>query len=191
MQHDIFWAAAQQPGLEHLHLTQNPDEIIADGLVIALVDNTPLRVHYSVHCDSNWRIRAASVSLLDQDNYPPLLLHHNGTGHWTTHNKQHRSDLTGCLDVDISITPFTNTLPIRRLNLALGETAIIDVAYISLPTLSCTHVQQRYTHFSDDEHSHTYRYESLDTNFQADITVDDNGLVLDYPGLFTRIFSPA
>ena len=187
MQHDVLWIARQEAGLEHLRLTQTPDEITADGLVIALADGIALRVRYSVRCDTNWRVRATELTLLDQDIYPPLLLHHNGTGHWTTHNKQHLPNLTGCLDVDISITPFTNTLPIRRLNLALGETAIIDVTYISLPTLSCIHVQQRYTHLADDERSHTYRYENLDTNFQADIEVDNNGLVLDYPSLFTRV----
>jgi hypothetical protein len=32
-----------------------------------------------------------------------------------------------------------------------------------------------------------YRYEAFDGSFSADITVDDDGLVVDYPPLFHRL----
>ncbi len=45
-------------------------------------------------------------------------------------------DLSGCCEnVDVSETPFTNTLPIRRLGLTSGESAEIRVAYFDATEL--------------------------------------------------------
>ena len=90
--------------------------------------------------------------------------------------------LAGALDVDIAATPFTNTLPIWRLGLGIGESADIVTAYIDVPALTVQSDPQRYTRL--DERS--YRYESRDSGFARDITVDDAGFVVDYPGLFRR-----
>jgi uncharacterized protein len=85
--------------------------------------------------------------------------------------------------VDLSITPFTNTLPIRRLRLSVGESADIATAYLAFPRLTISPDLQRYTRVSSNE----YRYESLDSDFVREIVVDSNGLVITYPGLFRRI----
>jgi hypothetical protein len=37
------------------------------------------------------------------------------------------------------------------------------------------------------EAGRVYRYEAADRSFTADLTVDGDGLVTDYPGLFTRV----
>ena len=42
---------------------------------------------------------------------------------------------TGCIDVDIRATPFTNTLPIRRLALQPGESRDLRMAFIDVPGL--------------------------------------------------------
>ncbi|NYE20027.1 hypothetical protein BJ991_002055 [Microbacterium immunditiarum] len=93
-----------------------------------------------------------------------------------------RHDLSGAEEVDISVSPLTNTLPIRRLKLEVGETADIVTAYISVPDLHVTPDPQRYTRLSADQ----YLYESRDSDFTAIITVDEEGYVLHYPGLFLR-----
>jgi hypothetical protein len=41
--------------------------------------------------------------------------------------------LGGAIDIDISITPFTNTLAIRRLNLRRGQSEEIIAVYIRVP----------------------------------------------------------
>lgn len=80
------------------------------------------------------------------------------------------------------MTPFTNTLAIRRLGLKVGESAEIKVAYILVPELSLRAASQRYTRVAD----RLWRFEALDIDFTADITVDEGGFVMDYPGLFRR-----
>jgi hypothetical protein len=92
--------------------------------------------------------------------------------------------LAGAIDIDISITPFTNTLPIRRLRLETGQAEDILAVYLQLPGLSVTTDRQRYTCL---ELNRRYRYESLDSDFTREIEVDAHGLVVTYPGLFRRV----
>jgi hypothetical protein len=98
------------------------------------------------------------------------------------------SYLQGCEYVDISETPFTNSLPIRRLGLAPGGSAEITVAYFDGAELQRWPEPQRYTRLETGDGGGTYRFMSLDGGFSADLPVDLDGLVLDYPGLFRRVF---
>ena len=95
----------------------------------------------------------------------------------------YRRELDGCTDVDLVSTPFTNTLPIRRLGLEPGQSADVRVAWIDHDTLQVAPVRQRYTRLEDRR----WRYESLETGYDAELEVDEHGLVLDYPDEFRRI----
>lgn len=93
-----------------------------------------------------------------------------------------RPDLDEAREVDISVSPLSNTLPIRRLGLDVGESADITTAYVRVPQLDVMPDPQRYTRTGRNE----YLYESRDSDFRRLVTVDDDGLVVEYPGLFTR-----
>jgi len=108
----------------------------------------------------------------------------DGNGHWCDEDRGARSDLEGAIDVDLSGTPFTNTLPIRRLDLTEGQSADVRAVYVRLPELTVTIDPQRYTCL---ERGRRYRYESLDSDFVREIEVDSEGLVVTYPGLFKRL----
>jgi hypothetical protein len=103
-------------------------------------------------------------------------------------------ELEGCVDVDISATPFTNTLPIRRLGLEPGESAELRVAYVDVPELAVGPARQRYEYLEERAGGGLYRFEAppieaLPSGFTAQIPVDVDGLVIDYPGLFRRAWS--
>jgi uncharacterized protein len=119
---------------------------------------------------------------------PEVDLRSNGEGNWKTPDGRTVPELDGCLDVDISVTPFTNTLPIRRLGLVPIESAEISVAYIQGTRLQAWPDPQRYTCLEKDNQSGLYSFVSLDGGYTADLRVDADGLVLDYPGLFRRAF---
>jgi uncharacterized protein len=99
---------------------------------------------------------------------------------------QERPSLDGCLDLDISVTPFTNTLPVRRLELPPGASVDLLVAFLSVPELSFRPVHQRYTCLARSATGGLYRYEGLDSHFSADLLVDAQGLVVEYQGAWTR-----
>jgi hypothetical protein len=92
-------------------------------------------------------------------------------------------ELSGCLDVDISATPFTNTLPIRRLGERLQQRTGIAVVYIPVPSLELARADQAYTRLGRDR----YLYEGPVGRFQAELEVDPDGLVVHYPTLFRRL----
>lgn len=52
---------------------------------------------------------------------PILVLKSDGNGHWKDHKGELFPDLGGCNDIDLYFSPFTNTLPIRRLLLKPGK----------------------------------------------------------------------
>ena len=139
---------------------------------------------YEVRCGADWRVRAAPVDVLGEP--PKVALLSDGEGSWATSDGRAVTYLKGCRYVDISETPFTNTLPIRRLGLGSGESAEISVAYFDGTELQPWPEPQRYTCLEEGGRGGLYRFLSLDGGFTADLPVDADGLVLDYPGLFKR-----
>jgi uncharacterized protein len=106
-------------------------------------------------------------------------------GEWSDHGSGPIDAVKDCLDVDLELSPITNTLPIKRLNLAVGQSEEIAVAWIRFPSLEIVHARQSYERLSD----RTYRYRSLASGFTAKIDVDENGLTVRYEGIWERVAS--
>ncbi|GLV58997.1 hypothetical protein KDH_58250 [Dictyobacter sp. S3.2.2.5] len=182
----VWWTPLISPGLEQLYLVENEKGIVADSIVLGTHDSEPFRLWYQVRMDSAWRVRECHLQVGGGEKGQAVNLYSDGQGHWTDADGAAYPDLDGCLDIDISVTPFTNTLPIRRLTLKPGESADLLMAYISIPDLSIHPDRQRYTCLSRTSSGGTYRYDGLDINFTADLPVDSWGLVIDYPALWQR-----
>jgi hypothetical protein len=172
------WSAA---GLEHLVLEEGPAGIETDSAILATIEAEAIALRYRVQCDSMWRVRRARIARIGEDK--PVEIASDGSGNWVDEAGIALPHLRGAIDIDISATPFTNTLPIRRLGLKEGQTAEILAVYIPVPSLEIITDRQRYTRL-DAKH---YRYESIDSDFTRDIEVDGDGLVIVYPGLFRRV----
>ena len=182
---EALWSAWDGPGLGHLRLRVRDGGTVADGLILGLEEGYPFRLAYEVRCDRLWRVRYASVGVPGEP--PKVELLSDGEGTWATRDGRAVRFLEGCEYVDVSATPFTNTLPIRRLGLEPGESAEISVAYFDGTELQPWPEPQRYTCLQKEDEGGLYRYLSLDGGFTADLPVDADGLVLDYPGLFRRV----
>jgi uncharacterized protein len=176
---DIGWAALQWPGLEHVVVSASAAGSDAEGQLI-MAEQGLITVRYSLTCGPGWRFRTLTISVRSAAGQRVLTLAREGDGGWLA-DGQPRPDLGGCDDIDINCTPLTNTLPIRRLGWAAGQAYDIDVAYVSVPDLDVRKARQRYTRLSGA----AFRYES--GSFQADLEVDADGIVLDYPGIWRRL----
>jgi hypothetical protein len=157
-------------------------------MVIGLEAGLPFRIGYEVHCDERWRVREVRAAAPDSGR-PVLELLTDGEGHWKRGGGEPIPELDGCIDIDISATPFTNTLPIRRLGLMPGESTDVDVAYIRVPELLVGPERQRYGCLEEQTDGGLYRFEALPSGFNAELPVDAEGLVIDYPGLFRRAWT--
>jgi hypothetical protein len=184
MKIEILWEQLLGKGLEHLILNQNTS-IEAQGLVVGVVNDIPYRIQYQIVCDLNWNVQKMNVSDLLNDKVANVIKDRDD---WLDRESKPIESLHGCTDVDIMVTPFTNTLPIRRLNLKQGESKEISVVYVRVPDLNLSKFDQRYTCISQDTQGGIYRYESLSSGFTADLTVDENGMVVDYPGIFKLVW---
>ena len=184
MKTEILWEQLIDKGLEHLILDQGA-QIVAEGLVVGMLKDVAYRVQYQIVCDVKWNTQKVSVKdLLSRKEF---VLTRSGN-EWLDEQNQAIESLRGCTDVDIRVTPFTNTLPIKRLSLKPGEAEEIAVVYVNVPELSLSKFGQRYTCLSKDKDGGIYKYESLDSGFTSELKVDAEGLVLDYPGIFKLVW---
>ncbi|HEY8286553.1 MAG TPA: putative glycolipid-binding domain-containing protein [Chloroflexota bacterium] len=183
MNRQVRWAATQVMGLEHLVVRSDQRGIHADGVVIGGDNESPTiwTVTYEVECTPDWRARR--VVVVEHAGGRRLDLVGDGRGTWTDGDGRPLKSLAGCIDIDIQATPFTNTLPIRRLGLRTGASATIQVVYIPMPDLVPMAVEQRYTALGTDR----WRYEQPGSGFSVELTTDPDGLVVDYPGFFRRL----
>ncbi len=178
----IRWSAWDGPeaGLEHVDIRPADGGLDISGVVIAEEDGSRFGLSYRLKLDALWRTREVLVRTTSGH---VLHLESDGQGHWRESGKDQPA-LQGCIDVDIQATPLTNTLPIRRLDLETGESMEIRLCYITVPDLTVFASNQRYTAI---EAGSLYRFESLEDGFTAELPVDEDGFVLDYPGLFRRL----
>jgi hypothetical protein len=117
VEREVMWAPWEEPGLEHLRLVPSDGGgVVANGLVIGLQAGRPFRIGYEIRCDGLWRVREVRAAAPDSERRVLELLA-DGEGHWKRQGGEPLPELDGCIDVDISATPFTNTLPTRRLGL--------------------------------------------------------------------------
>ncbi len=144
----------------------------------------PYQLDYRLRWDADWHLREAVFHVESETGVRKLHLLADGRGHWQDGDGEALPAFDGCLDIDIWPSPFTNTFPIRRLGLADGQRAEIRALYIEAPALEPRSMRQAYTRL-DASH---YLYENLEGSaFKAVLLVDEQGLVIDYPGLFQRL----
>lgn len=168
-------------GLEHLLLTERA----ADSVVLAFDDESgPFRLTYRLTWDEAWQLRDAELVLATERSTRSLTLQTDGRGHWRDGDDRPLDALDGCLDIDIWPTPFTNSFPIRREPMAIRERRQFLMAWVFAPDLTVHPQPQAYTRLAD----RLYLFENLDgSDFRAELAVDEDGIVLDYPDLFRRV----
>jgi len=176
------WQHWSGKGIEHAVIRCAENSNRADGVVIGTADGENFAAAYQIRCSGSWTLEHATVEIVGERRKVELAS--NGRGRWTDGSGNPLPALDGAVDMDLSASPITNTLPIRRLNLAKGSAAEIRVAYVHFPDLAIVCDPQRYTCVQP---MRRYRYESLDSDFVREIDVDRNGLIVSYPGLFRRL----
>lgn len=184
---DVLWRRLDRVGLERCRLVAGPDGVRLAGTVLLAGDDGPLHVEYVVECTAAWETRAAHVAVVLPRGERRLALERDAGGRWWAAGddgaRHERPDLAGCVDVDVSVTPSTNVLPIRRLALAVGEARDVTAAWVRLPALVVEPLPQRYARTGERR----WRYESGGGAFVADLDVDDDGLVRRYPPGWERV----
>jgi uncharacterized protein len=174
-------SASEGLGLEHLLLTPG----MVESVILAIdEDGEAFRLAYRLLWDEDWQLHSADLSLAKGATSRLLSLRTDGKGNWQDGEGKPLAELDGCMDIDIWPTPFTNSFPILREPMAMGERRSFRMAWVDGPALTVKPQVQDYTRVKDK----LYLFENLDgSGFQAELPVDEDGIVLDYPGLFRRV----
>ena len=178
----LLWNRRDRVSLEFFQMTEGKAGIRLSGTILTVEQAQPLRVEYTVQCDHGWATRSVRVECTHGAASRELELIVDDQKRWWTEGKE-LPEVAGCIDVDVSLSPSTNTLPIRRLSLAGGGASDVVAAWIRFPDLVIERLPQRYERTGD----RLYRYASNGGAFTADIEVDDVGLVVRYPPLWERV----
>ena len=178
MQTDIIWTGKLYHSTENCILTKTiaGNEIIST--IVGDYKDWIYKIDYHITTNENWETTFVNIRTRF-DSLAELITLEKKDGKWFLNGK-HNKELDKIFDVDISLTPFTNTLPINRLKLKDKERQVIEVLYFDIFEKKTKSVKQVYTRLSSLE----YVYENYDNSFTANIIIDDQGLVVDYPGLF-------
>jgi uncharacterized protein len=164
-----------------LSLTRDGQGWAARSVVIGARGGRTYGLGYQFVCDARWSVRW--LELVTTEGLR-LELHSDGLGRWTDGAGSSLPEFDGCTDVDLAGTPFTNTLPIRRLAWSEGKPVELAMLYVPFDSFTPMIDRQRYTCLRQGR---LFLYEAADASFKALLPIDEDGLVLDYPELFERI----
>lgn len=178
--HTVIWRRLDQPGHEAARLVHHPPFWQLGGTAVFLLDR-PCRLEYQIVCDAAWRTLHARVTGWYGAEPVKLELYTDNARRWTI-NGQPAPLVAGCVDLDLSFSPATNAIPIRRLALNPGERAEVRSAWLKFPGLGLEPLVQTYLCTRE----FLYHYESSGGEFVTDIEVDAAGFPVRYPPLWER-----
>jgi uncharacterized protein len=190
----VLWQRIYSPGSEWCAVEREPDGWRLHGIVLTEVATAPVLVHYAVALATDWSTRVVEIAMRSGAASEPrtLKLTVAPDQRWQIEREPGLEPampaddvvtLHGLVDVDLGFSPVTNTLPIRRLEPAIGEAIAVTAAWVRFPELTVEPLSQRYIRLAERR----YRYESAGGAFVAEIEVDDLGLVTTYEGGWRRI----
>jgi hypothetical protein len=175
----IVWQRVDTVGVEYAEVGLGP--VLLEGEVVVLEDGVAFAVSYRVECDSAEMTVRTLVRCKRAGDHAELLFARSPEGRWTM-NGAPQPQLDGLADIDLSVTPSTNTPTIRRMRLRVGQSAEVTAAWLRFPFLDVVPLRQIYRRLSDE----AYEYEAPDLGFSAKLECDDEGIVRTYSGLWTR-----
>ena len=174
----VLWKGIMFPSLEICSLKRNDDGWLMEGSLTAKFRETGQTIVYQIFSDCNFNSLSAYIEVVSPWNKKRVDLQLRG-GNWFVNGKI-REDLAECRDVDLELSPATNTLPIRRSAVRIGEKVELVAAWIRVPDLTVEPLRQSYERISET----MYLYKS--NNFQAKLEVDEIGLVTSYEGVWQK-----
>jgi hypothetical protein len=185
----LAWAGVDCLRLEGVRVVLGERGLRAIGSMVSVAQDgvEAYTASYSLTTDEAGVVQRLTVRIARAAGEQHVILTRSEEGIWLVDHGQGaaRTNFGGALDVDLALSPLFNALPIRRLGLH-RDAALHDlsVVFVALPSLEVCGVSQ------------TYRTASLgdpgvvsvsSDTWDVEITVDADGMVLEYPGLASRV----
>ena len=130
----VVWQRLDTPGHDAAELKSAVSGWRLEGIAILTHEGRPCRLSYAIRCAPGWQTQEVAVSGFIGADPVATRITRERNGVWLLDGAV-VSGVAGCEDVDLALTPATNTLPIRRLDLDVGESAAVMAAWLRFPEL--------------------------------------------------------
>src|SRR3989442_10110049 len=177
--HSILWRRLDHPGHEFSRLFLRGSHWNLTGTAVFGDNGQPCRLDYLVLCDSRWQTVSGRVTGWIGNETVDVCISVDATHRWHLKGTECPA-VAGCVDLDLNFSPSTNLIPIRRLNLPVGQEAAVRAAWLRFPSFTLEPLEQLYRRVD----ATTYRHESAGGRFVADLRVNAAAFVTHYPNFW-------
>ncbi len=175
----ILWRRLDSPGHEFCRLFSQDSHWYLAGTAVFSHSRQPCCLNYLVICNSDWKTLSGRVAGFVGDERVQIELSVDSDHRWRLNGRE-CPDVSGCVDIDLAFSPSTNMLPIRRLNLDIGQEAKVRAAWLCFPGFTLEPLDQLYRRID----AATYHYENMGGTFTTELQVNEAGFVNLYPDLW-------
>lgn len=177
----VIWKGLFYNSLECCKIKKRRNFFFVESKILGIFENKIYLMEYDLKINSDWSI--SNFALKYEVNNTRNVIEGNKEKNAWIINDKIAKELLSVDFIDISLSPFTNSLPINNLHLKIGEERIIDVIYINILESEIKLVKQKYKRKGEK----VFTYENVPNDFEADIEIDNFGLVNYYPKLFQKV----
>jgi uncharacterized protein len=180
----IVWVKEDPPGAEFADVEIGRGRLSATGVAIGS-DPQGYRIDYRLETAREYVTSGLEITARGPGFERRLDLRRLRSGRWTAHGARSDMALLGdAVDCDLALSPLTNSMPVLRHRLLEGGGPIeLLMAWVSVPDLQVIPSVQRYRFVRREGELSIIRYESSSRDFIADLSFDQDGLCLTYPGI--------
>lgn len=170
-------------GHEVVRFTEKGGMIVLEGTTTGVEEGIPWSIWYVIKLNKDWHARHAIIDNLVGNH---LEIEGDGQGSWLV-NGNPQPELEGCLDLDFEASLVTNTAPVHRLRLAVGEQGESAAVYIRSRGLAVERLDQTYRRLPDQGKELRFEYNSPRFEYHDTLHFGADGLIVQYPGIGERV----
>lgn len=179
----LTWRAQDVSRMESVRIQVSGKRIRANGRIVAAATatNPAFGAYYDVQTDETGATKRLGMTVTLAERERVLSIARDEENMWlvTDHQGERRAAYNGALDVDVVFSPFFNALPIRRLGLhERADSVTLPVVYVNIPDMSIAAATVSYSSTGGPEGIKLHSPVAETT-----VKVDDEGFIVDYPGL--------
>jgi uncharacterized protein len=193
----VVWRGSEAWNAEAAHVSFDEDGLSASAVQLGATP-APYRLDYRLQAPRRFVTTTLELTAAGEGWRRRLVLSRDSSGRWDAESDEDgpvpgrgdgegMPDLSGALDCDLQNSPLTNTMPVLREGLDRGGSEDFMMAWVSVPDLRVHASPQRYEHVRRSDSGAVVRFISLDGDFRADLELDEDGLVVNYPQLARRV----
>ena len=175
----ILWRRLDSPGHDACRLERIDGGWQLEGTAVFRHEDGAARLAYRVTCDARWHSREGRITGWIGTREIDVTVLHSADGRWLL-NGAAVAGLDGCVDLDFGFTPATNLFQLRRVDLAVGESADVPVAWLDVPECTLSVLHQRYERRTERE----YWYEAPRFEYTTMLEMSATGFAQRYPPLW-------